>query len=462
MSNKRINKNIPVQKNEFLNVTFEDLTHEGAGVAKVDGYPIFVPDSLPGEEAEIKVVKVGKSFGFGRLMKRHTTSDQRVDPPCPIYHWCGGCQLQHMDQKAQLSLKREQVVNALHKYMGRDDIPVHKTMGMEEPWAYRNKAQVPVAERNGELIAGFYAKQSHHIVDMDHCLIQGDQNDAAIQVVKTILKRYNIQPYDEESGKGVIRHIVARNGRLSGETMVMLVTNGETLPKRDAIVEDIRREVSGIHSIVQNMNDKKTNVIFGKRTEILWGESYIEEQVGKLRFALSPLSFFQVNPVQTEALYEKALEYADLRGQETVIDAYCGIGSISLFLAEKAKKVYGVEVSGEAIRDARKNAKLNRISNVEFSVGKAEEVVPWWRAFAEVQADVIVVDPPRKGCDEKLLQTMIEMKPERIVYVSCNPATLARDLRILSEGGYEVKEVQPVDMFPQTAHVESVTQLMRR
>ncbi|AXF57552.1 23S rRNA (uracil(1939)-C(5))-methyltransferase RlmD [Salicibibacter kimchii] len=454
--------NLPVQKNERLDVTIQDLTHEGAGVAKVDGYPLFVPDTLPGEKADVKVVKTGKNFGFGRLMERHTTSGQRVDPPCPIYHWCGGCQLQHMNQDAQLTLKREQAVNALHKYMNRADIPVHETIGMDEPWAYRNKAQVPVAERDGELIAGFFAKRSHHIVDMDHCLIQGDQNDAAIQVVKNILKRYEIRPYDEASGRGVIRHIVARNGRLSGETMVMLVTNGKELPHKKQIVEAIRREVTGIHSIVQNINTKKTNVIYGEQTEILWGEKYIEERIGNLRFALSPRSFFQVNPVQTEALYEKIREFADLRRTDTVIDAYCGIGSISLFLAEQARKVYGVEVVGDAISDARKNAKLNHISNVEFSVGKAEEVVPWWRAALGIEADVIVVDPPRKGCDEKLLQTMIEMNPDRIVYASCNPATLARDLGILSDGGYDVKEVQPVDMFPQTAHVESVTQLVRR
>ncbi|SDI97349.1 23S rRNA (uracil(1939)-C(5))-methyltransferase RlmD [Natribacillus halophilus] len=454
--------NAPVQKNERIDVTFLDLTHEGMGVAKVDGYPIFVPDALPGEEADVKVVKTVKNYGFGRLMKRHVESEQRVDPPCPIYHWCGGCQLQHMNQDAQLHLKREQVVNALHKYMGRDDIPVHETIGMDEPWAYRNKAQVPVAERDGELIAGFYAKRSHHIVDMDHCLIQGDQNDAAIQVVKNIMKRYKIKPYEEASGRGVIRHIVARSGRLSGEVMVMLVTNGEELPHKKKIVEDIRQEVSGIHSIVQNINPKKTNVIYGERTEILWGETYIEERIGKLRFALSPRSFFQVNPVQTEALYQKVLEYAELRGNETVIDAYCGIGSISLFLADEVKKVYGVEVVGEAIRDARKNAKLNGIANVEFSVGKAEEVVPWWRAALGIQADVIVVDPPRKGCDEKLLQTMIEMQPERIVYASCNPATLARDLRILADGGYDVKEVQPVDMFPQTTHIECVVSIRRK
>ncbi|QQK75386.1 23S rRNA (uracil(1939)-C(5))-methyltransferase RlmD [Salicibibacter cibarius] len=460
MSKKRTN--LPVQKNERLDVTFQDLTHEGAGVAKVDGYPLFVPDALPGEEADVKVVKTGKNFGFGRLMERHTTSTHRVDPPCPIFHWCGGCQLQHMDQEAQLALKRDQVVNALHKYMGRDDIPVQKTIGMDEPWAYRNKAQVPVAERDGELIAGFFAKRSHHIVDMDHCLIQGDQNDAEIQVVKNILKRYEIKPYDEVSGRGVIRHIVARNGRLSGETMVMLITNGEALPHKKKIVEAIRNEVSGIHSIAQNINKKKTNVIYGERTEILWGEKYIEERIGKLRFALSPRSFFQVNPVQTEVLYEKVRQFAGLRGNETVIDAYCGIGSISLFLAEEAKKVYGVEVVGDAISDARKNAKLNHISNVEFSVGKAEEVVAWWRAALGIQADVIVVDPPRKGCDEKLLQTMIEMQPERIVYASCNPATLARDLGILSDGGYEVKEVQPVDMFPQTVHIECVVSIRRK
>ncbi|GAK12679.1 23S rRNA (uracil(1939)-C(5))-methyltransferase RlmD [Geomicrobium sp. JCM 19039] len=452
----------PVQKNESLTVTFEDLTHEGAGVAKIDGYPLFVPNALPGEEAEIKVVKAGKGFGFGKLMNRLTTSEHRIEPPCPIYDRCGGCQLQHLSEAAQNDLKRQQIVNALHKYMGNSTIPVHPTLAMDEPWSYRNKAQVPVAaNRDGELIAGFYAKRSHQIVDMDHCLIQGAPNDEAIQVVKSLLKKYTIQPYDEKTRRGVIRHIVARHSHTSGEVMVVLVTNGKKLPNKEALIDDIKNEVNNVRSIVQNINTKDTNVIFGDQSEVLWGSRTIEDKIGDVRFLISPRSFFQVNPTQTEVLYNKVMEYAALTGKETVIDAYCGIGSISLFLAQQARHVYGVEIVGDAIRDAKNNAELNGMTNVDFAVGKAEEIVPWWRAAHGIEADVMVVDPPRKGCDPALLDTMIKMKPERIVYVSCNPATLARDLKILEEGGYEAKEITPVDMFPQTTHVESVVSIRR-
>ncbi|GAK00075.1 23S rRNA (uracil(1939)-C(5))-methyltransferase RlmD [Geomicrobium sp. JCM 19055] len=453
----------PVTKNEYHHVTFEDLTHEGAGVAKIDGYPLFVPNGLPGEEAEIKVIKAGKGFGIGRLIERHTTSDDRVEPPCPIYDRCGGCQLQHLSLDAQSNFKRQQIVNALHKYMGNSDIPVHSTLTMDEPWSYRNKAQVPVGvNRDGELIAGFYAKRSHQIVDMDHCLITGEQNDQAVQVVKGLLKKFNIPPYDEKTGEGNVRHIVARSSHHTGEVMVVFVINKKHLPHINEIIEEMQAQIPKLRSVVKNVNREDTNVVFGEETEVLWGERTIEDKIGDVRFLISPRSFFQVNPMQTEVLYNKVMEYAQLTGKETVIDAYCGIGSISLFLAQQAKHVYGVEVVGDAIRDAKNNAELNNMKNVDFVVGKAEEVVPWWQAAHGIQADVFVVDPPRKGCDPALLETMIQMKPERIVYVSCNPATLARDLKVLAEdGGYVVKEITPVDMFPQTTHVESVAWLER-
>ena len=450
--------NYPVRKNEFYDVVFEDLTHDGNGVAKIDGYPVFVPNSLPGEKGKIKMVKPSKGYGFGKLMELYEESPERKEPPCPIYQECGGCQIQHSSYEGQLAAKTKHVRDVMERIGKLPNVLVHDALGMDDPWFYRNKAQVPVGEKDGELIAGFYQKRSHEIIDMDACIIQEKQNDEAIQIVKDILKKYDIRAYDEEKHKGTIRHMMTRVGQKTGEVMVVLVTRTQALPHKEAIVKEIAERVEGIKSIVQNVNAKKTNVIFGAETNVLWGEEAIYDFIGDVKFAISARSFYQVNPVQTKVLYDKALEYAELNGEETVIDAYCGIGTISLFLAQKAKKVYGVEIVPEAIEDAKRNAKLNGLENVEFAVGEAEKVIPNWYKEG-ITADVLVVDPPRKGCDEALLKTIIEMKPKKVVYVSCNPATLARDLRILEDGGYETREVQPVDMFPQTMHVESVAVL---
>ncbi|RNA66775.1 23S rRNA (uracil(1939)-C(5))-methyltransferase RlmD [Alteribacter keqinensis] len=449
----------PVAKNDTINVTFEDLTHDGAGVAKVNGYPIFVPRALPDEEAEIKIIKVKKNFAIGRLINVTKESSNRTKPPCPIFKRCGGCQLQHLSYEGQLEYKQKHVKDVLARIGGLPDVPVHETLGMEDPWRYRNKAQVPVGERGGHIIAGFYAERSHEIVDMPNCVIQHEENDKVVQLVKGLAKKYGIRAYDEKKHKGTLRHIVTRHGKTSGELMVVLVTRGKELPNKKNLVDDIRENLPHVTSIVQNINPKRTNVIFGEKTEVLWGEDVIYDSIGDIRFAISPRSFYQVNPSQTKVLYDKALEYADLSGSETVIDAYCGIGTISLFLAQKAKKVLGVEVVPEAIKDAKNNAKLNGLTNTDFVVGEAEKVMPWWSAQG-VRPEVVVVDPPRKGCDEELLEAIVNMKPERVVYVSCNPATLARDLKYLDEHGYETKEVQPVDMFPQTTHVECVAQLV--
>ncbi|MBH0171205.1 MULTISPECIES: 23S rRNA (uracil(1939)-C(5))-methyltransferase RlmD [Fictibacillus] len=450
---------LPVHKNESYEVDIVDLTHEGAGVARVNGFTLFVPNTLPGERAKIKVIGVKKGFGFGRLEELIEESPERVEPPCPIYKWCGGCQLQHLSYEGQLEYKRKLVEDVLTRIGKIDDVPVLSTLGMgEEPWRYRNKAQVPVGERNGRIITGFYQKRSHEIVEMDSCIITGDTNDDAVQAVKEIVNQYNISAYNEEKHKGVLRHIIARYGKTTGDLMIVLVTNGQDLPQRKKIVEDIREALPEIKSIVQNVNSKRTNVIFGEETRVLWGAEYIYDFIGDIKFAISARSFYQINPDQTKVLYDQALHYAELNGNETVIDAYCGIGTISLFLAQKAKKVYGVEIVPEAIEDARRNAELNNIHNAEFAVGKSEDVIPEWKKQG-VTPDVIVVDPPRKGCDEELLKTIIEMKPNRVVYVSCNPATLARDLRILEDGGFKTVEVQPVDMFPQTTHVEAVALL---
>ncbi|MBT2572532.1 23S rRNA (uracil(1939)-C(5))-methyltransferase RlmD [Bacillus sp. ISL-51] len=447
----------PVEKNEYYDVVFEDLTHEGAGVAKVEGFPIFVPNALPEEKAQIKVTRVKKGFAFGRLMELKEESPHRTDAPCPIYKQCGGCQLQHMTYEGQLLFKQKQVKDVLERIGKLDlsNVTVHPTLGMEDPWNYRNKAQVPVGEREGGLVAGFYQQRSHDIIDMSACLIQQSKNDEAVQAVKDICGTYGIKAYSEERHKGWLRHIMVRYGVVTGEMMIVFITRTNDFPHKAKIIEDITAKFPHVKSIVQNINPKKTNVIFGDETNVIWGEEYIYDLIGDVKFAISARSFYQVNPEQTKVLYDKALEYAELQGEETVIDAYCGIGTISLFLAKQAKKVYGVEIVPEAIEDAKRNAELNGITNAEFAVGEAETVIPKWYEEG-ITADTLVVDPPRKGCDEALLRTIVEMKPKRVVYVSCNPGTLARDLRVLEDGGYQTLEVQPVDMFPHTNHVECV------
>jgi len=339
-------------------------------------------------------------------------------------------------------------------------IIVRSTLGMNEPWRYRNKSQVPIGVTEGGLIGGFYARGSHRIVDMETCLIQHEQNDEVVRRVKAIGRRLGITAYDEEGGQGLLRHVVVKIGFATGEMMIVLVTNGERIPRMNEWITAIREELPAVVSVCQNINTRKTNVIFGDVTRVLWGREVIHDFIGDVKFAISARSFYQVNPAQTEVLYGKTVEYAGLTGEETVIDAYCGIGTISLFLAQHAKKVYGVEIVKEAIEDARANAELNGMAHVEFEVGASEDVIPRWKEQG-IEADVIVVDPPRKGCDPRLLETILQMKPERVVYVSCNPSTLARDLRVLEDGGYRTVEVTPVDMFPHTVHVESVALLVR-
>lgn len=456
-----MSKTMPVQKNDYIDVEFEDLTHDGAGVAKVDGYPIFVQGGLPGEKANIKVIKVNKGYGIGRLVDLLERSHFRVDIAREDSHKYGGCQLQHISYEGQLKFKENQVRQVLTRIGKLEDVKVHPVLGMEHPWHYRNKAQVPVGEKDGKLISGFFKPRSHEIVDTNESLIQIPEVDEAIQTVKEICSELGVKAYNEETHKGDLRHIMARYGKQTGELMVVIITRTPDFSNKNKIVDEIVKRVPKVKSIVHNINSKRTNVIMGDKTKVLWGSEVIYDYIGDVKFAISALSFYQVNPDQTKVLYDKTLEYAGLAGNETVIDAYCGIGTISLFLAQKAKKVYGVEIVHEAIEDAKRNAELNDISNAEFAVGKAEEVIPNWYEQG-VRPDVLVVDPPRKGCDEALLQTIIEMKPKKVVYVSCNPATLARDLRILEDGGYKTLEVQPVDMFPQTTHVECVSQIVLR
>lgn len=450
-----------LQKNEIITLQINDINHEGQGVGKHEGFTVFVKGALPGETVEAKIILLKKSFAVGRLMQVIQASTERVEPPCPIYKQCGGCQLQHLDYAAQLKYKREQVINQLQRIgkLDLEQVVVHPTLGMENPWQYRNKAQLPIGEEEGGLIGGFYRQGTHEIVEMEACLIQHEENDLTIAKVKEIASELGIRAYREDEHRGLLRHVVVKYGFATNEVMVVLIINGDKLPKEQALIERLIKALPNVKSIYINRNTKKTNVIFGDDSRLLWGEAYIYDTIGSIRFAISPRSFYQVNPVQTKVLYDKALEYAALEGQETVIDAYCGIGTISLFLAQKAKRVLGVEIVPEAIADAKRNARMNSMENVEFAVGEAEKVIPWWKAQG-IEADVIVVDPPRKGCDEALLETMIQMQPKRIVYVSCNPSTLARDLRILEDGGYRTVEVQPVDMFPHTSHVECCSLLI--
>lgn len=457
----KMSQTIPVKKNDYIDVEFVDLTHEGQGVAKIDGFPVFVPGGLPGEYAQIKILNVKKNYGYGKLIEIREKSPYRVEIPKEDMHKYGGCQLHHMSYEGQLQFKQNLVEQTLTRIGKLQDVNIHPIIGMEQPFHYRNKAQVPVGERNGRLITGFYKPRTHEIIDTDESVIHMEAINDAIKIVKEICSELGVTAYNEEAHTGVLRHIMARFGRKTDELMIVLITRTEKLPHREEIVGKIVAALPNVKSIVHNVNPKRTNVILGEKTQVLWGQDVIYDYIGNVKFAISPRSFYQVNPVQTQVLYDKALAYTGLTGEEIVIDAYCGIGTISLFLAQQAKKVYGVEVVSDAINDAKKNADLNGITNVEFTVGEAETVIPNW-AKEGIHADVIVVDPPRKGCDAALLKTIIEMKPKRVVYVSCYPATLARDLGILEAGGYQTLEVQPVDMFPMTMHVECCVLLVKK
>lgn len=452
---------LPVQKNDRITVHVEDLTHDGAGVAKVDGYPLFIVGALPGETAEIHVVKTTKSYGFGKLIEIIKPSEHRVAPPCHVFDECGGCQVQHLSYEGQLKWKQQLVKNAIERIARLPHVTVHPVKGMDNPWRYRNKSQIPFALQDGKVVGGFYKTRSHEIVDTDTCIIQSEQADDLLREMKKQLGRIGITPYNEKTHQGMLRHIVIRKALATSEVMVVIVTKKKKFPQREEAIEAIKLILPEVTSIVQNINAEKTNVIFGEETFTLFGKDAIEDTIGDVRFEISARSFYQVNPEQTEVLYKQALEYAQLTGTETVIDAYCGIGTISLFLAKEAKQVLGVDVVPQAIEDAKRNAEINKFKNTYFEEGLAEVVIPKWYKDG-ITADVLVVDPPRKGCDEALLLTILEQKPKRVVYVSCNPATLARDLRILEDGGYATQEVQPVDMFPQTTHCEAVAWLELR
>ena len=454
-----------VEKNKEYIFDIISQGYEGEGRAKIDNkYPIFIEGALKGEKVKVRIVKVNKNFAYGKLMEVLEPSEERVNPPCAIYKRCGGCKLQHASYKAQLDFKWDRVKDCVSKIGKLDPSIVKYPLGMENPWRYRNKVQLPIGLINGEVKIGFFAPRSHDIIDMESCLIQDEIGDKVVKLTREWIEKFNIRPYNvdgEYDEKGIVRHIMIRRGFTTNEVMIVLVTNGEKLPHKEEFVDLMVKNIPGIKSVIQNINSKKTNVILGLESKTLWGEDTISDYIGDFRFNISPLSFFQVNPIQTEVLYGKALEYANLTGNEEVFDAYCGTGTITLFLSQKAKKVYGVEIIPQAIDNAWINAKENKVENVEFFVGESEVVIPDL-INKGVKADVVVVDPPRKGCDKKLLDAITNIDAKKIVYVSCDPSTLGRDLQVLEENGYKTLEVQPVDMFPNTAHIENVALLIKK
>lgn len=488
------------QKNDMVTVTIEDIGTEGEGIGKVDGFTLFIKDAVPGDVVTAKIMKSKKNYAYARLEKVETPSPFRALPPCKFYRQCGGCQLQAISYGRQLEFKQKKIRNNLLRIGGFSpefvDEKMEPIIGMEEPLHYRNKAQYPVGtDRNGNLITGFYAGRTHDIIANTNCLLGAPENQEILERILSYMRENKVSAYDETTGKGLVRHVLIRKGFTSGQLMVCIVINrkpegegkitekGTVFGKLQENLINALTEIPGMTSISVNFNAENTNVILGREVRTIWGDPTIFDVIhvrdmqsegypftgDSLTFKISPLSFYQVNPVQTEKLYSLALEYAGLTGQETVWDLYCGIGTISLFLARKAKQVYGVEIVEQAILDARENAERNGITNAKFFVGKAEEVLPaYYEGKLEtgvvndmLHPDVIVVDPPRKGCDEACLDTMLKMQPKRIVYVSCDSATLARDLKVLCDGGYEIQKIRGVDQFAMTVHVETVVCLSK-
>ena len=462
-----------MNKNDIVTVEITDIGVSGEGIGHVDGYTLFIKDAVIGDVVEAKVMKAKKNYGYARLMKVITPSEYRVEPKCAFARRCGGCQIQEMSYDRQLVFKDQKIRGNLERIGGftkdQSDTVMQPVVGMEHPFGYRNKAQFPFGtDKEGNPITGFYAGRTHDIIANTDCALGVEQNKEILEIILQYMRENKIKSYDEKTGKGLIRHALIRYGFKTKEIMVCLVVNGKKLPKAERLIEKLI-QIEGMTSITISPNTRRDNVIMGDSYEILWGQGYITDYIGNVKYQISPLSFYQVNPVQTEKLYGLALEYADLKGDETVWDLYCGIGTISLFLAQKAKQVYGVEIVPQAIDDAKENAKINAIDNAEFFVGKAEEVLPEYYAEYErehngetAHADVIVVDPPRKGCDETLLETIVKMQPEKVVYVSCDSATLARDLKYLCANGYEIRMCRGVDQFPQTVHVETVVLLSHK
>lgn len=437
-------------------IKIHGLGSSGEGVGKIDELAVFVEGALPDEEVLAEIETRKKNYAVGRLVEVVKSSSERVEPFCPLYKDCGGCQLQHLSYAAQLKWKRQQVVDAIERIGKLDGVEVFETLGMENPLRYRNKMQFPVGKN---LRIGCYARGSHKIIDTTSCMIQNVGNDKILAAVRNVAKKFNMQPYDEDTHKGFLRHVMGRVG-CNGELMIVLVTATKNFPNEKNFVRALLKELPEVTSIQQNVQTFHNNVILGRDTRVLFGKPTIHDKIGNLKFNISARSFFQVNTAQAEVLYQTALDFAELHGHETIIDAYCGTGTISLFMARKAHRVYGTEIISSAIADAKRNARENNIRNVEFFVGDAVKVMPRLANSVHLP-DVIITDPPRAGCDKKVLETFAAMQPDKIIYVSCNPATLARDLKILGELGYQTKKIQPVDMFPFTSHIESVAQVKK-
>ena len=449
-----------IAKNQVFELEITGQTHDGLGVGRKDSMAVFVQGAIAGERVMAKVIKVLKNYAVARIEAFIEMSPDRIEPFCPVYKRCGGCSLQHMSYERTLKFKRQAVMDNLERIGGLSGIQVNPVIGMEAPRRYRNKAQYPVGMGEKGPIAGFFAPRSHEIIESEECGIQHPVSDLAKNIILEFMKTNSIAAYDEKTHNGLIRHVVTKVGFATGEVMVIIVSTSPDIPKKGRLVSLLKEKLPGLKSIILNINNKPGNVVMGSKNITLYGKDAIEDRLGGLTFEISPLSFYQINPTQTLVLYEKAVKYAGLTGEETVFDLYCGIGTISLFAARKAKRVIGVESVPEAVEAARRNAEKNSIANAEFFCGNAEDVVP--ELYSQgIKADVVIVDPPRKGCDEVLLKTLIEMAPDRIIYVSCNPSTLARDMKVLHGSGYIAKEVQPVDMFPWTSHVECVTLMSR-
>lgn len=450
---------LEINKEYIVNI--EALGYEGEGIARINGYPVFIQGALIGERIKIKIIKSKKKFAFGEILEIIDKSDNRKVPDCIYFEKCGGCTFEHLKYDGQLEFKTNRVKECIRKIGGLDDNIVLPALGMKDGYRYRNKGQFHVDFIDNRINIGFYSEKSHKVIDIDSCLIQDEESEIIIRIIRKWMKKYSIVPAKKDGAffsDGILRNIVIRKAFKTNEIMVILVTLRKEIPYIDELIKELNSNVTDIRSIIQNINDKDTNWVMGEECITLYGQNYITDYIGDFKFNISALSFFQVNPYQTEVLYNKALEYADLSGDEVVFDAYCGTGTITLFLSQKAKKVYGVEIIEQAIENAKINAKLNDVSNAEFFAGKSEEIIPKLIQKG-IRPNVIVVDPPRKGCDIKLLDSIGKAKSDRVVYVSCDPSTLARDLKYLEEKGYKTIKVQPVDMFPWTKHVESIAML---
>ncbi len=448
-----------LKKNEEYVVEIIDNGFKGEGIAKIENFTIFIDGAIKGEKIKIKILKVTSSHAFGKIIEIIEKSENRTEEDCSTYKKCGGCNLRHIDYETTINMKKYSVENTLRKTLSRNDIDVNEVIKMDEPYFYRNKLQYPVGlDDNNNPVMGVYIERSHKIVETKECKIQNRLCQNIANDIFEFIKENNIKVYDEKNLKGSIRHIIIRIGIKTNEVLVTLVTNTEKIEKEDLLVEYITDKYKEIKTIAKNINSKNTNVILGEKTEIIFGDGYIEDYIGKFKFKISPKSFYQVNPTQTEKLYSKAVEYANLTGEETIFDLYCGIGTIGIFASDKVKKIYGIETIKEAIEDAKENAKINGVENSEFFVGDVEKVLPEFIKERNILADVIFIDPPRKGCDNTALETILNIEPKKIVYVSCNPASLARDLKTLEEK-YKIEKIAICDMFPFTHHVECVTSL---